>query len=303
VNPAHGEMLFEGSGHTFAAILELADKEEALPRFPLAFSLRATVRHDREEVESENVVAIVPGSDPALSDEFVVLSGHLDHLGMGGAIDGDSIYNGAMDNAAGIASMIEIARLLEKGGVQHGRSIVLLAVTGEEKGLRGSQYFAAHPTVEGSGIVANLNMDMYLPIIPFTHLVAYGIDESDLGQRVTQVAERHGVALQPDQQPNRNIFIRSDQYNFIKAGVPALSFKFGAEAGTPEDKALKAWITERYHAPSDDVMQPVNAEAAAEFTHLLLDLCVDIANQPERPRWYETSFFRRFASKEPVASR
>jgi Zn-dependent M28 family amino/carboxypeptidase len=295
VNPDRAEKLFAGSGHTFAEMLELADKEVALPRFPLGRSLRARVRFDRTTVESPNVVGIVRGGDPALANEYVVLSAHLDHLGIGGAIRGDSIYNGAMDNAAGVATLIEIARLAKESGQKPRRSIILLALTGEEKGLEGSRYFAAHPTVPIESIVADVNMDMFLPLVPFERLTAYGIDESDLGDVVRWVAERRGITIEPDAQPQRNIFIRSDQYSFIKRGVPSLSFKIAFKPGSPEAEVFARWVKERYHAPSDDLAQPVDQEAAAQFTKFLLEFSTEVANRPERPRWKDESFFKRFA--------
>lgn len=302
MNPEHTQMLFEGSEQTFAELLELGDREETLPRFNLPFQARAKVAYDREELVSDNVVGILRGSDPILKDEFVVLSGHLDGLGVGGAIAGDSIYNGAMDNASGIATMIEIARLVHEGEIELKRSLVLLAVTGEEKGLLGSRAYARQPTVPARGIVANLNMDMYLPIHAFTHLITYGIDESDLGGYMPDLARKYSVLLQADPEPNRNIFIRSDQYNFVLEGVPALSFKFGAEPGSPEATLQKNWLTERYHAPSDDLDQPVDKQAAARFTRLLLDLCVEVANAPARPQWKAESFFARFAPADIAAN-
>jgi hypothetical protein len=301
MNPEHSELLFAGTEYSFAELLTMGEREETLPRFTLPLRVRAKVAHDREELVSDNVVGILPGADPVLKNEYVVLSGHLDGLGIGGAIEGDSLYNGAMDNASGIATLIEIARLVSEEKIALKRSLILLAVTGEEKGLLGSRAYAVAPTVLREAIVANVNMDMYLPIHPFTHLVTYGIDESSLGDHMPALAEKYGVALQPDPQPDRNIFIRSDQYNFILAGVPALSFKFGAEPGSPEAEAEKRWLTERYHAPSDDLNQPVDKEAAARFTRMLLDLCVEIANAPARPAWKPESFFARFAGSKVAA--
>ena len=295
-NPDHVDMLFEGTEYTYEGLLELVDAQEVLPRFELPLRVRATNTHDRRDLTSDNVVGIIPGSDPELANEFVVLTGHLDGLGIGGAVDGDSIYNGTIDNASGIATMIEIARAIQEEEIELKRSLVLLAVTGEEHGLLGSKAYAMNPSVEAGQIVANVNMDMYQPIIPFKKLITYGIDESDLGDLIPALTEKHGVKMLPDPEPERNIFVRSDQYSFVKTGVPALSFKIGAEPGTPEAVVLKEWLTYRYHAPADDLDQPVDKEAAVQFTRMLLDLCVEIANAPERPRWKPESFFARFAS-------
>jgi hypothetical protein len=305
LNGAKAARWFEGSGHTVEELLDLATREEPLPRFPLVGLLRARVSFDQAPLRSDNVVGIIPGTDPELRNQYVVLSGHLDHLGVGGAVDGDSIYNGAMDNASGIATMIEIAKMAKARGVAPRRSLVLLAVTGEEKGLLGSRHFAAHPTVPSNGIVANVNMDMYLPIVSFEILTVYGRKESDLGDWIGPIAERHGVRVQDDPEPHRRIFIRSDQYNFILEGIPALSFKVGFEKGTPEDSVFANWTKQRYHAPSDDLDQPVDLAAAVKFTAMLHDFCMDLANRDESPRWKEDSFFRRFAvaaGREPVAT-
>ena len=163
-NPARAERLFEGSGRTFAGLLKIADDGKALPRFPLPLSLRAKVTVENTTVDSHNVAGVVKGSDPALADEYVVLTAHLDHVGIGAPIAGDEIYNGAMDNASGIATLIEAATVVAKA--QPKRSVVFLAVTGEEKGLLGSRYYSLNPTVRKAGIVANVNMDMFLPLYP-----------------------------------------------------------------------------------------------------------------------------------------
>ena len=296
INPARAERFFEGSGHTFAEILALADSGVALPRFPLPAAIRARVSYERATIESQNVVGILPGSDPVLGHEYVVLSAHLDHLGIGGAIDGDSIYNGAMDNASGVATLIEIARLAKESGVRLRRSLVLLAVTAEEKGLEGSRFFMERPTVKATDIVANINMDMFLPIVPFRILTVYGLEESDLGDMVPRSARKFGAQVQNDLEPQRNLFIRSDQYSFIRRGVPALAFKIGYVPGSPEEHVFRDWIRKRYHAPSDDLAQPVNQEAAARFTRMLFDLCTQVANRKERPHWKDGSFFKRYAA-------
>jgi hypothetical protein len=291
-NPARAEMLFAGSGHTFQEILAALNADKPLPHFPLAVKVHARVGMTRSHVKSENVVGLFPGSDPQLKREYVVVSAHLDHLGIGEPVNGDRIYNGAMDDASGDASLIEIARALKNSKPK--RSVLFLSVTGEEKGELGSQYFATHPTVSGP-IVADINMDMYLPLFPLKYLEVQGLDESTLGEDVRAVAANAGVEIQADKEPEHNRFIRSDQYSFIKKGVPALAFKFGWVAGTPEEKIFKAWYAERYHAPSDDLSQPVDLKAAAQFDAILEQLTLRVADADHRPAWKETSFFRRFA--------
>ena len=295
VNPAHADTIFTGSGHTFQEILDLANAGKPLPHFAIPAKLKATTRVERGEVESQNVAAILPGGDPKLKNEYVVLSAHLDHLGVGRPVNGDSIYNGAMDNASGIAAMLDVAQTLHESGAKLSRSVLFVAVTGEEKGLLGSKFFANHPTVDSKSIVADINTDMFLPLFPLHRLTVYGLDESDLGDDVRAVAKTMGIEVQPDPEPIRNVFIRSDQYSFIRRGIPALSMKVGYAKGSPEEQTSKNWLKERYHAPSDDVNQPVDKKAAADFDRLVARLIEKVANQAERPKWKDTSFFKRFA--------
>ena len=201
----------------------------------------ATVTVEKTTITSDNVAGKLAGSDPALRDEYVVLSGHLDHLGVGGAVGGDRIYNGAMDNASGIASLIETARSLAARPKRPKRSVLFVAVTAEEKGLLGSRYFASHPTVPAKNIVANINMDMFLPLFPMKSVMVFGLDESDLGTSVRQVAASMGLGVQGDPEPLRNRFIRSDQYSFIRQGVPALALKVGYVPDSPDAATHAAW--------------------------------------------------------------
>lgn len=297
-NPAKAERLFEGSGHTFAEILKIADEGKALPHFALPATVRATVAVDSQNVESQNVAGVVRGRDPAHNDEFVVLTAHLDHVGIGGAIGGDAIYNGAMDNASGIATLLEAAKAVVANRPK--RSVLFVAVTAEEKGLLGSRYFALNPTVPKDAIVANINMDMFLPLFPMKTLMVLGLDESDLGDDVRAVAAAMNVGVQADPEPQRNRFIRSDQYSFIREGVPALAMKVGYDEGSPEAAIAAAWTRERYHAPSDDLDQPIDRGAAEDFTTLIGELCLRVANREARPQWKDGSFFKRFA--QPVAT-
>ncbi len=297
-NPARADKLFAGTAHTLPQLLALADAGKPLPTFPLPFSIRAKIRVSRSDLESPNVAGILPGSDPKLKDEYVVLSAHLDHVGVGEPIQGDRIYNGAMDNASGVATLLDVAATLHQSKKSLRRSLLFVALTGEEKGLLGSKYFAAHPTVKPGSMVANLNVDMFLPLFPLRSLVAFGVDESDLGERLREVAQPLGLEIQVDPEPDRNRFIRSDQYNFIRRGVPALAFKLGYKKDSPEAGVAKRWLVERYHAPSDDIHQPVDLQAAADFNKMFLRLVEAVANHTERPRWNRNSFFRRYASKE-----
>jgi Zn-dependent M28 family amino/carboxypeptidase len=294
-NPASADKLFAGTGHSFDEIAALGKDRKPLPRFPLLVSIRAKAHMEKKELESANVVAKLPGSDPLLKGEYVVLSAHIDHLGIGEPINGDRIYHGAMDNASGDATLLDVAASLKKSPEKIKRSLLFVFVTGEEKGLLGSKYFTAHPTVPLNSMVANINIDMFLPIVPLKILTVYGLQESDLGDIVTQVAAARGLQVQPDPEPLRNAFIRSDQYSFIRHGIPALAMKVGFVPGSPEQKIFKDWLTQRYHAPSDDVNQPVDLSAAAGYEEVIRGLMVAVANDPSRPQWKQDSFFRRYA--------
>jgi len=175
------------------------------------------------------------------------------------------------------------------------RSILFVAVTGEEKGLLGSRYFASHPTVRRSAIVANVNTDMFLPLFPLKTLMVLGLDESDLGQDIRAVAKDEGVAVQTDPEPQRNRFVRSDQYSFIREGIPALAMKVGYEEHSPEAEIAHKWTAERYHAVSDDLSQPVDLSAGDKYIDIVRAVSVRIANRTDRPQWNESSFFKRFA--------
>ena len=294
-NPAHAEMLFAGTGHSFEEIAALAKERKPLPRFSLPLAIRAKTKLVEHEVESDNVVAKLEGSDPTLNRQYVVLTAHLDHIGIGAPIDGDRIYNGAMDNGSGSALLLDLARSFHKSPVPLKRSILFVWVTAEEKGLLGSKYFAAHPTVEAGSLAADINTDMFLPIVPLKILTIYGLNESSLGDDARTTAESLGVRIQDDPEPVRNLFIRSDQYNFIRHGVPSLAMKVGADPGTPEQAIFKEWLTKRYHAPSDDVDQPVDLASAAKFEEIVRALTMTIANEAVRPAWKADSFFRRYA--------
>ena len=295
-NPASAEKLFTGSGHTFAEIAALGKDRKPLPHFDMAVSLKANAVILTKTLESSNIVGKLTGSDPALKNEFVVLSAHIDHVGIGAPINGDRIYNGAMDNGSGSALEMDIAASLKAHPEKLQRSILFLLVTAEEKGLLGSKYFAAHPTVAAKSIIADVNVDMFLPIVPMKVLKIGGLEESDLGTRAAAIAQSMGIKAIPDPEPLRNLFIRSDQYNFIKKGVPSVKCDVTFEPGTPEQKIFKDWLTNRYHAPSDDVNQPVDMQAAALYEEFTRRLLLETANNAAPPRWKPDSFFRRYAA-------
>ena len=295
-NPAEAEKLFAGSGHTFAEIADLGKDRKPLRRFPLGISLRAHATVKSTSVESANVIAKLPGSDPLLKNEYVALSAHVDHIGIGEPINGDRIYNGAMDNASGDAVLLDIAASWKAHETHPRRSILFVFVTAEEKGLLGSKYFAAHPTVPAKSMIADVNIDMFLPIVPLKVLKVQGLTESDLGDRARDAAQAFGVRVQADPQPLRNAFIRSDQYNFIRHGIPAVKLDVGFDPGSPDEKIFKEWLTVRYHAPSDDLAQPVDRATAATYEEIIRQLLISVANADADPQWKPDSFFRRYAA-------
>ena len=295
-NTTEAHKLFRDSGHSFGELTALADAHRPLPHFALNMGLKAQVATTLSQTSAVNVIAELPGSDPKLAHQALALSAHLDHLGTGKPDHGDGIFHGAMDNASGVASLLEVARALHEAGQRPRRSVLFVAVTGEEKGLLGSRYFAAHPTRHAGEIVADINMDMFLPLYPLTRLVAFGADESTLGDDVRAVCAARAVQLVPDPEPDRLVFVRSDQYNFVRKGIPALMLAFSPRPGTPEPATRSAWLTERYHAQADDLNQPVDLAAAQAFNAFLVELITRVADAPQRPQWRAASFFARFAA-------
>jgi Zn-dependent M28 family amino/carboxypeptidase len=288
-NPGEAEKLFEGAGHTFADLLVLADAQKPLPRFDLHKSLTAKVVTENSTVESPNIVAKLEGSDPVLKNEYVLVSAHLDHLGAE-----KTLFPGAIDDASGVASVVEIAKAFSRTRERPKRSLLFVIFTGEEKGLLGSRYFAGHPTVPESAIVADFNLDMFMPIFALKKLHVQGLAESTLGDEARAVGAQHNIEIANDPEPDRNSFIRTDQYSFVLAGVPSLAMKFGWTAGSPEYKAWRQWLAQRYHSAEDNLTQPVDTAAAAQFDSFLADLARRVANNPGRPHYIESSFFHRF---------
>ncbi len=293
-NPAQAEKLFAGTGHTFAEMLALADAQKPLPHFALGKSLTATVVGETSHVMSPNIVAELKGSDASLSKQYVLVSAHLDHLGVGAPINGKTIYSGAMDDASGVATVLETAKKLSQAKTKPKRSMLFVIFTAEEKGLLGSRYFAGHPTVPESAIEADLNLDMFMPLFALKKLHVQGLEESTLGEDAKKVGAAHGIVIAPDPEPDRNSFIRTDQYSFVQAGVPALAMKFGWTAGSPEYKAWRGWLAQRYHSTDDDLTQPVDLAAAAQFNDFFADLSRAVADDPARQHYLDTSFFKRF---------
>ncbi len=297
-NPARFPLLLDGTGRNADELLALLKERKPLPHFDLATRIAATVDAQVAELSSENVIGVIPGSDPALRDEFVVLSAHLDHLGIRREVQGevadDRVFNGAVDNAAGIAVLMQIARDLRRKKAPR-RSVVFAAVTAEELGLLGSRAFVADAKSRGQRIVANINTDMFMPLFPMEQVLVFGLEESDLGEDARAIARELTIEVQTDPQPQRNRFIRSDQYSFIRVGIPALALKIGYGEGSPQAELDRIWLAERYHSVSDSPDQPVDLTAIGNYEEFMKRLALRVANRMEAPRWYESSVFARLA--------
>lgn len=286
--------LFAGSGHTPEEVFQ-ASKEGKSLVFPLPLSARIHKQTKLEDVSSHNVVAKLEGTDPALKNEYLVYSAHLDHLGIGEPVKGDSIYNGALDNASGCAILLEVARAFSNMNPRPKRSILFVAVTGEEAGLLGSDYFAHYPTVSKDAIVANVNMDEDQMLWPLLDIIPFGAEHSTLDGVVKRAAERLHLGISPDPMPEEVIFIRSDQYSFVRQGVPAVFLVAGFKSNDPKidpPAIFKDWEATRYHQPQDDMQQPnldfKQAVKYAQFAYLCGWL---ITQDPARPAWNAHDFF------------
>ena len=279
--------------------------------FPLPYSATLTSSAEHRKILSPNVVGLLPGSDPALKDEYVVFSAHLDHIGVGGhgSHDGeenshallsaerapvDVINNGAQDNAAGIAVMLEVARLFVESGRAPRRSILFVAVTAEEEGLLGSDYFAQHPPVPPKSMVANINLDMPMLLYPFKDVIAFGAEHSSLGKTAARAAERAGLKLSPDPMPEQVIFVRSDHYSFVRQGVPAIYLITGREAIDGKIDGAGAqieFLRSRYHRPSDEADEQINYIAAQQFAEVNYAIAREVTDAEQKPRWNRGDFF------------
>ena len=293
INPASLKVLFAASGHNPAEIIANGGKGAPLATFPLNQSARIRLTSTSKDISSPNILAILPGSAaasdnaPKLTSEYVALSAHLDGYGYGTPVLGDNLYNGTLDDAAYVALLIELAK-----NQQHkapARSLLFCIFTGEEKGLLGSAYFTQHLTVPKESIVADLNLDQLRPIFPLNILTMEGLTDSTLGETVRTVAAQFKIEIRPDLEPERNLFRRADNYNFVRIGVPIASFIFGYDKGSPEEVTYRDWYARRYHKPQDDIKTPIDWDASAKFNRFYTALTLAIANAPTRPQWLSSS--------------
>jgi len=292
LSPGHAEHLFKGSPQSLAAVRRAAQKKNARPAgFPMASRIAINATSAWQDFTSPEVIGILPGTDPALRNEYVVLMGHLDHLGIKkDAKPGeDAIYNGALDNAAGVATMLEAARLFVESGQRPRRSVLFIANTGEEKGLLGADYFAAHPTVPIGKIVGVVDLDMPLPLYDFTDVTAFGAEHSTVAKAVADAGRAMGITVSPDPMPEESIFVRSDHYRFVLRGVPAILLMTGHANG---GKAVwNHYLGSVYHSTKDDLSQPINWVAAARYGELNYRIARTLADAPRRPLWYRGDYF------------
>lgn len=295
LSPAGGAVLFDGAAQSYEQVR--AEAETGAPKgFPLAVSLQIAQQSRHERRESVNVAAILEGGDPALKDEYVVMLGHLDHEGIGPAVKGDRIYNGALDNAAGIAALLEAARALASQPQRPRRSVLFLAVTAEEKGLLGSEYFALNPTVPRGSMVAAVNLDMPVLLYDFTDVIAFGAHHSTLEGVVAGALKETNLTVTPDPMPEQALFTRSDHYRFVEQGVPSifLSTGWNSAAGPGEGgRVFRQFLAENYHRPSDDLAQPIDFQAGAKFARVNYLILRTIADADRRPAWNDGDFFGR----------
>lgn len=293
-NPEKVEKLFVNTGQKPDVVIQSLRANK--PRsFELNMDVTIKVVTTTKAISSSNLIGVVPGSDPVLKNEYVVYAAHLDHFGIGEPVQGDSIYNGAHDNASGTSILLEIARTFKRLKVPPKRSIIIAVVTGEESGLLGSDYFASYPTVRSESIVANFSIDMPFFFHPVLDIVPYGAQHSSLSEPLGVAAKYLNLGIGPDPFPEQVVFIRSDHYSFIRKGIPSLFIKSGFKT-TPDDQVDRsisdvAWRKTTYHTPQDDMSQPFNYEGAA--THVKINFLTGylVANEVKRPTWNYGDFF------------
>ena len=292
------EILFEETPFDLSMLIEKDERADELPVFELYGKVTMSQRSTHQDISSPNVVGVLRGSDPLLADEYVVYTAHLDHIGelhTNTPANGndDLINNGALDNASGVSVMLETARLFKLAEAPR-RSVMFVAVTAEEKGLVGSEYFAMNPTVPITSIVSEINLDMPLLLYDFRDVIAFGAEHSSLGEAVRNAAGSFDIELSPDPFPEQNIFVRSDHYRFVQQGIPSVYLVTGVKSldgGIDTQPLIEGFLQKHYHKPSDDLNLPIHYGAAARFTKINAKIGEIIANESRRPRWHEGDFF------------
>lgn len=293
-NLESSKALFVNEAVSLDDIFAQLEKDEVPQGFDLGSvaSLQYSTIH--EDISSPNVIGLLEGSDPILKNEYVVYTAHSDHLGISKSVEKDRINNGAMDNATGTSVLMETARMFSQLSVAPKRSILFVAVTGEEKGLLGADYFARNPTRPLHSLVANVNLDMPLLTYEFADVIAFGAGHSSMGEKVAKAAANADIKLTDDPWPELNLFTRSDHYAFVKQGIPAVFLVTGIESKDPEidgSQVLNNFLASHYHRPSDDMSQAFVWAAARTFTQVNFEIGLTLGNDQERPTWNEDSFF------------
>jgi hypothetical protein len=284
--------LLRGSDQDATAILKTGGAKQPLTSFEVPSKLRITTNLAQKDIASPNILAMFPGSDPKLKDEYVVIAAHLDGYGFGTPVSGDSLYNGTLDDAAYVALLIQMADDIKAGKLPAPkRSILFAAFTGEEKGLLGSNWYVKHLTLPQPQIVADVNLDQLRPLFPLHILTAEALTDTTLGETARAIGKPMGIEIRPDMEPERGLLRRADQYPFLTIGVPAISFIFGYDAGTDAEKRYREWYQVRYHRPQDDLTQPMDFDAATKFDTFFYNLVEAIANDPKRPEFLPGSQF------------
>jgi Zn-dependent M28 family amino/carboxypeptidase len=289
-NPGSLADLIEGSGAEAGAILAAGAHGLPLPAFDPPGRLRATLAVRTRDLSSSNVLAILPGTDPALAGQYIVVGAHLDGYGYGEPVDGDALYNGTFDDAAYVATLIRLAAQRQGRGFR--RPILFAAFTGEEKGLIGSRWMVDHLPVPREQVAAMINLDQLRPIFPLDLLTVHGLEDSTLGEDARVIAEAMGIRVRLDPEPERNLIRRTDHWPFLMADVPALNFVFGYEPGTEAERIYRLWYQTRYHTPGDDLGQPWDPVAAERFNRFFYDLVGRVADADRRPAFIGTNPYR-----------
>lgn len=288
------EQLFAGTDVKLADIYAAAEANRPPPRMALKTSARMAKQSVLRDLVGHNVVGLIEGSDPRLKNEYVIFSAHLDHLGIVPEKTSDNIFNGAMDNATGVATLLEMARLFGESAQRPKRSVLFVALTAEEKGLLGAEYFASNAPLRGGAMVANVNLDMPLLTYDFKNMMAFGAEHSSLKGTVERVLRRKNMALIADPWPHLGLFTRSDHYMFVRQGVPSIFLATGMASFKTGEQPSRLWdefLGTRYHQPNDDMTQALNFDAAARFAQVNYDIAMEIANAPRKPTWNKGDFF------------
>lgn len=279
------------SGKDGAGILARGAMGETMAPFDLPARLDARLATRQRQYASDNVIAVLPGTDPALAGEPVLLIAHLDGYGYGTPVNGDNLYNGALDDAAYVATLITLADA--RRGQGYRRPVIFAAVTAEEKGLLGSRWLAAHPTPAAPAPVAVLNLDQLRPLYPLKVLTTLALDDTTLGAAVRDIAGPMGIEVRADAEPDRNLIRRTDHWPFMQRGIPAVSFLFGFDETDAAAKArYRDWYERRYHAPQDDTTTPIDLEAQAAFHRFFFALIERVADDSAKPQWLPASPYR-----------